>query len=86
MLIARHFDENLPIISRRRVQCATAFGAHEKRDASKRMRPFCCWVMPGSVRPSRIGAVDVLHDVAVERARVEDAAVEHTADELDVVK
>ena len=42
--------------------------------------------MPGSARPSWIGAVDVLHDVAVERARVEDAAVEHTADELDVIE
>ena len=40
----------------------------------------------GAARRGGIGAVDVLHDAAVECARLDEAAVEHAADELDVVK
>ena len=40
----------------------------------------------GAGRLSGVGAVDVLHDAAVERVRLDKAAVEHAADELDVVK
>ena len=40
----------------------------------------------GAGRLSGVGAVDVLHDAAVERVRLDKAAVEHAADKLDVVK
>ena len=39
-----------------------------------------------AARRGGIGVVDILHDAAVERVRLDKAAVEHTADELDVVK